>query len=461
MEETGDIPPFQNSSMHDVEFFSIYFEAGRKLLDFTERPNAEYLNRYYEIFKESFNIYFGTYVNSDHPYFDGETVKLLKESLYYKIVYVLRNSPILSSAVAFHFQNALKENFSYLRKLMKKEKIKICSVGGGAASDVVAVVKILDSLAVKMDKKLDFRVTIIDSDVNWKSTCFTVLKCLENFHTATWKISFVQADISNKNSYSPDAIKAIQEADILLIVMLLYEFRNANLDALQTLKDLSEIVQQESMLFVLDIALIDYIRICFGISAQIEGYQLIYENLCDFHVLEDKAREFFFVNYYMKYFKDLRNIYCMSLCVRAWVKTQTKTNSYSRNELQHRFNRCIENYNPINSFLKKDAFEAWKSASVDRKSKADWSERSINEFLNGKELDRICLLTQATQVKELLESAKKELISKSRQLKDEEIKIDADAWEIYISQMKQYVLVKKIAYEYFLFGKFNRYFLSQ
>ncbi|GBO43414.1 hypothetical protein AVEN_52733-1 [Araneus ventricosus] len=227
---------FQNSSIHDNEFCTIFFEAAKKLFDSEKECNAEGLNRYYGDFHKCFNIYFGIRVNPGNPDYDSKTVKVLKDSLYYRIIYVLRNSPILSSAVAFHFQNVLKEDFSYLRKLIKKEKIKICSIGGGAVSDVVAVVKILDSLANKMDKRLDFEITIIDLDANWKNTCFTVLSCLKNFDDATSKINFVQADISDKNSYSAEVIKSIQEADVVLMVMLLYDFKNANIDAKETVK---------------------------------------------------------------------------------------------------------------------------------------------------------------------------------------------------------------------------------
>ncbi|CAL1270145.1 unnamed protein product [Larinioides sclopetarius] len=441
---------FQNSSVHDSEFHTLYFKAGRKLLEFEDKSNAEYLNRYYKIFRNYFNVFFIIHLNPDHPDHDSDTVKLLKESLYYRIIYVLKNSPILSSAVAFHFQNVLKEDFSYTKRIIKKEIIKICSVGGGAASDVVAVVKILDSLANAMDKQLDFRITVLDSDVNWKITCLTVLSCLKNFHGATWKINFVQVDISDRKNYSTEVIKSIQEADIILMAMLLLDFKNTNLDPMETTKNVSELMKCKSMFFLLDYSLIEYIRYCFGLSGETKNLHLIYENLSDIHVSVE-AENFF--ERYKKHFTNLRCNSYIPVFVRAWVKTSTREISGTSRDLLHRYKKSIEIHDLKPIFLELGFFENWLIKYANRKRKAVQSERFIKEILQEKRQRRIFFMNKLSESKERLESARKKLIGEDVGEQHGTDEIDEEAWEKFVGQKKECSQVKRYAYESLIFDK--------
>ncbi|GFY47753.1 uncharacterized protein TNIN_103761 [Trichonephila inaurata madagascariensis] len=218
----------QSINNYDDKFISFYYEAIRKLIDIEDRTIASYLKRYFKIFdkyskrlcKENLAI-----VKEDFDDDYSTVVNLLKDSLYYRIAYVYRCSAFLSSAVAFHFENSLKIIPDYFQRLLKKKSLKICSLGGGPASDIVAIVTVLESLAEKVGILLDFRVTIIDFDMRWKNTCYTVLSCLEQFQNATWKISFIKEDLTNWKSYTSKTTAAMQEADIVSMVMFLSELK--------------------------------------------------------------------------------------------------------------------------------------------------------------------------------------------------------------------------------------------
>ncbi|GIY63910.1 uncharacterized protein CEXT_267991 [Caerostris extrusa] len=77
-----------------------------------------------------------------------------------------RNSSCISSAVAHHFRNLMRQNAGTIKQLWQKNGIlRICSLGGGAPSDVVALVKVLEQdLGYRMSG--DIHVTVVDIDEN-------------------------------------------------------------------------------------------------------------------------------------------------------------------------------------------------------------------------------------------------------------------------------------------------------
>ncbi|GFX62704.1 uncharacterized protein TNCV_4868641 [Trichonephila clavipes] len=194
----------QSVNNYDDKFISFYYEAIRKLIDIEDGTIASYLKRYFKIFDKYFkrlckeNL---VIVKEDFDDEDSRVVNLLKDSLYYRIAYV------------------------YRCKATKKKSLKICSLGGGPASDIIAIITVLESLAEKEGILLDFRVTIIDFDVKWKNTCYTVLSCLEQFQNATWNINFIKQDLTNWKSYTSKTTAAIQEADIVSMVMFISELK--------------------------------------------------------------------------------------------------------------------------------------------------------------------------------------------------------------------------------------------
>ncbi|GIY88826.1 hypothetical protein CEXT_715481 [Caerostris extrusa] len=92
---------------------------------------------------------------------------------------------------------------------MKKNVINICSLGCGPASDIVAIINVLESEARLKDITLDIRVTVVDVDDSWKNTCLAVLHCLERFRYSSWKIKFIQTDLSQ--FHSVEFLEAIQK----------------------------------------------------------------------------------------------------------------------------------------------------------------------------------------------------------------------------------------------------------
>ncbi|GBM70552.1 hypothetical protein AVEN_196258-1 [Araneus ventricosus] len=208
----------------DKEFCLFYYEALKRLLDIDNRTNVSYLHRYFKIFNEYYD--FWCQVKSDLEDCDNTIINLLYDSLYFRFSYVYRNATILSSAVAFHFRNICKKSPTNIKRLMTKKLVKICSLGGCSASDIVAVVSVLESIALKNGIELDFRLTIIESDEQWKITCITILSCLKQFHKATWKITFIHGNFSKKNAWTPETFKAIQEADIITMIRFFSKFNH-------------------------------------------------------------------------------------------------------------------------------------------------------------------------------------------------------------------------------------------
>ncbi|GFY61368.1 uncharacterized protein TNIN_154251 [Trichonephila inaurata madagascariensis] len=174
----------KSSRKYDVTFCLFYYKTIKKLLDLSDELYVAYLNDYFKVFQEYFNE--KCKENYKVPGDNSALVKKQKDSLYYRATYIYKNSAFLSSAVAFHFRNTLKENPNSLRRFSKRELIKICSLGGGPTSDIVAIVTVLESIARKKGVMLDFRITVIDYDIKWKNACITVLSCLEQFENATW-----------------------------------------------------------------------------------------------------------------------------------------------------------------------------------------------------------------------------------------------------------------------------------
>ncbi|GBM70551.1 hypothetical protein AVEN_196257-1 [Araneus ventricosus] len=212
----------QCSNNDDKEFCSFYYKAIKRLLDIDDEANVFRLHRYFKIFSQYYDFW-----GQVKPYLedhDDTIINLLEDSLYYRLAYVYRNATILSSAVAFHFRNIYKKSPMNIENLIKKKLVKICSLGGCSASDVVAIVKVLDSIALKKGIELDFRVTIIESDERWKITCIIVLICLEQFRMATWKISFIQSNPAEQTFWTPETLKSIQEADIVTMMRCFSKF---------------------------------------------------------------------------------------------------------------------------------------------------------------------------------------------------------------------------------------------
>ncbi|GFY43290.1 uncharacterized protein TNIN_342121 [Trichonephila inaurata madagascariensis] len=150
----------------DLDICQVYFDALLKLLN---KENRRENIKQVRMFLNRFPL------TTESPYAakskKGKEWRLWRSTSCYRIAYLFRNSSCLSSASAFHFGDVVQQNFGIVRQMMNKSGIlRICSLGGGSPSDVVALVQILEQNLGNI--------------------------CMERFRNAEWKISFVHADVS-------------------------------------------------------------------------------------------------------------------------------------------------------------------------------------------------------------------------------------------------------------------------
>ncbi|XP_055950242.1 uncharacterized protein LOC129984388 [Argiope bruennichi] len=430
----------------DIKFCSFYNNAMNRLLDINDTANVSCLHRYFKILNEYYD--FWCQVKLDLQGYDDAIIKLLRESLYYRWAFVYRNATLLSSAVAFHFRIAYKQSPKNIKRLMKKKLMKICSLGGCAASDIVAIVTDLESIALKSGIELDFRVTIIESDERWKATCITILSCLKQFHKATWKITFIRGNLAKKNGWSSETFNAIQEADIIAMTRFLSKFNHKK----KIMKIICNKLQPGALLFIFDRPLTELIEFSFYITES-DGFELIHEEVCDLHSLDVEAVKYF-NKLHEKQLGDLRHFRSntsFNLFVGAWLKTSPESLRKCHDNIQCIFQNNSEKYNPIQNFLSSSAFTTWENLFMKKREADGWNLNGIMKYIEDEKVKRSRLLIEFIEERKKLEEMQTIFLRKLRSLdKDEK---DANvtqevSLESYLIQKRQYSLMKKNIYYY-------------
>ncbi|CAL1270141.1 unnamed protein product [Larinioides sclopetarius] len=434
-----------NNDNDDKEFCSFYYKAIKRLLDIDNRANVSYLHRYFKIFNEYYD--FWCQVKLDLKDHDRTIINLLHDTLYYRLVYVYRNATILSSAIAFHFRNIYKQSPMNIKRLMKKKIVKVCSLGGCSASDIVAIVTVLESIASKNGMELDFRVTIIESDERWKITYITILSCLKQFHKATWKITFIHGNLTKKNAWTPETCNAIEEADIITMIRFLSKFKH-NKKITQMICDE---LQPQALLFILDNPLTEIIEFSFRITDS-DSFELIHKELCDLHTLDIEVVKYF-NQLYQKQFGDLRQ-YRTNTSFNVFISVSMKASPESaikrQNNLERIFLSNVEKYNPKQSVLSFNAFTRWENLFTKEKEAAGWSAKGIRKIVQEEKERRNSLLVEFIDQKKKLDALQKNLLNSFNLLKKEEVAIvcenDEGSLDSYLTQKRQYSLIKKTIY---------------
>ncbi|GFT69582.1 uncharacterized protein NPIL_695341 [Nephila pilipes] len=445
----------QSFHKDDIKYFSFYYRAIRRLLDIDNISNASYLYRYFKIFDEYFSDFCGLKPRDQH---DGDftMINLLKDCLYYRVVYIAKNSTFFSSAVAFHLRNALKDTPVYLRMLFQKQTLKICSLGGGPTSDIVAIVTVLESIAEKEGILLDFRITVIDSDKRWINTCITVLGCLKQFRKATWKINFIETDLTDCKTYTAETSKAIQDADIVTMVKFFTDLTSLKRRRQYTraFEHISATLHPQAMLFVLDKSNPDFIKSCGGYSGEIDGFHLVYEELCDCHTLDINV----VLNVFGQYQKNLGKIKCNNsglVFARIWLKDSSIQIDNSKNKLKLRFQKNAEKYNPKEDFLNINSFRSWENTFSRQKKDDGWNRKGINKIVLKHNEKRNDMLKKVVEITKLLNTTREELVSESELLKDtagfSSNEIDEDVWMKFWNLKQELSMLKRHIYNYSLF----------
>ncbi|GBN90873.1 hypothetical protein AVEN_114638-1 [Araneus ventricosus] len=251
---------------------------------------------------------------------DLEQINLLKQSFYYRMMCIYFNATCISSAVAYYFGNFLNQNLKSLKGLLNKNVLRICSIGGGMPSDVVALIKVLES-SIYIKDDVQIHVTVIDVDKKWKKPCIAILHSMENFRKEKWKIDFVVLDPSSQ-SVSPKVASAIREADFVSLFKFLNQLEYQDTEFKRNFfQKLSHLVSPGSVLFLMDDATIEVMQVFQGYLGRLHGHNLLFEVACRLHTLQLPAVK----RHYGLYSKHLIstgmcNTFFELFC-RAWVRT--------------------------------------------------------------------------------------------------------------------------------------------
>ncbi|GFY53656.1 uncharacterized protein TNIN_442991 [Trichonephila inaurata madagascariensis] len=254
-------------------------------------------------------------------HFNDTYDKDLKDTLCYRIAYIYRNSTCISSAVAQHFLKTMNQHSNIMKRLLQKKELRIVSIGNGAPSDVIGIIKVLEHTTANFQGDLDIHVSTIGMEKKWKKTCITVLQCLERLKDRTMKIDFIPADASDLFS---DKIKcAIRSADIVSMVKHFSDLEEYNYSPefmTSLFQTVLELVQIGALVFVLDYSEIPFMKACGGYSGSVPGCNLLYETLRDLYTLDKTVVEHWlqFRNSIHGFGADMFNIF-LDTFSRVWL----------------------------------------------------------------------------------------------------------------------------------------------
>ncbi|GBM15324.1 hypothetical protein AVEN_210951-1 [Araneus ventricosus] len=316
------------SSQRDIEFCELYFKVIDKQLsrgDYEE--NIQQAEHHFAEIRSRANKWCRFKKKNDL-----EQVNLLKHSFYYRMLCIYCNATCISSAVAYHFGNFLNQNSKLLKKLLKKNVLRICSIGGGLPSDVVAFIKVVES-SIYIKEDVHIHITVVDVDKKWKKPCTAILHTMDNFNKEKWKIDFITLDLSSQ-SISPKVASAIKEADFVSLLKFLNQLEDQDTEFKRHLfQNMHHLVSPGSVLFLMDHAAIEVMKVFQGYLGRLHGHKLLYEVACHLHTLQLTTVK----RHYELYHKHLIGSgMCntsFKLFCRAWIRT-SETFLHTGNHLE-------------------------------------------------------------------------------------------------------------------------------
>ncbi|PRD22562.1 UNVERIFIED_CONTAM: hypothetical protein NCL1_48804 [Trichonephila clavipes] len=394
----------------------------------------------------------------------------LKQILFYRILYIYWNSTCFSSAVALHFRKFLVGNPLVLKELKSKKIIRICSLGGGCLSDVIAMVKVLESRE-NAEKRMDIRVSVVDTDKKWMITCFTILQRLEHFFNATWKIDFTQADLTKP--LSDFVQEMIKTADIVSMVMFLSEVKDATKQQ-KILPMVRKLMQPGSILFFVDYSKPSLITALEYNSVDLSKYNLLYKSTSELHTLDESVLDRVFRLYYDKFHLSQ---FCTHITVttRVWRRSsgldaQNIANLICQKEkLAEMEKNLAKNKILIQKVTKEiqllqkyriESIKYWIIIFNNEKKERWWNKKQIRKIIRPEE-DFINIELQ--KKRSLLETLKKDIGIEEQKLKNlqsylskhekvytvansKEGKIEANDYENYVVKLMRHLKQKYSVY---------------
>ncbi|GFX62696.1 retrovirus-related Pol polyprotein from transposon 17.6 [Trichonephila clavipes] len=161
------------------------------------------------------------------------------------------------------------------------------------------------------------------------------------------------------------------------------------------------------------------VKSCGGYSGDVYDLHLIHEELCDCHTIDINATRTF-VNQYQKNLGIFKVDFSCAIFARVWLKDLSRSVYNSTNELQQRFKKKIEKYNPKQEFLSISSFRKFENAfSLQREEDDGWSHKGIKHLIQGYNETRSEFLVSLIKETKSLKTAR-ELVRESQLLVESE-----------------------------------------
>ncbi|GFU94184.1 uncharacterized protein TNCV_4162621 [Trichonephila clavipes] len=355
------------------------------------------------------------------------------------------------------------------------------------------MVKVLESRE-NAEKRMDIRVSVVDTDKKWMITCFTILQRLEHFFNATWKIDFTQADLTKPLSDSVQEM--IKTADIVSMVMFLSEVKDATkqqksdvnknerkaiiildflgLELSNFLPMVRKLMQPGSILFFVDYSKPSLITALEYNSVDLSKYNLLYKSTSELHTLDESVLDRVFRLYYDKFHLSQ---FCTHITVttRVWRRSsgldaQNIANLICQKEkLAEMEKNLAKNKILIQKVTKEiqllqkyriESIKYWIIIFNNEKKERWWNKKQIRKIIRPEE-DFINIELQ--KKRSLLETLKKDIGIEEQKLKNlqsylskhekvytvansKEGKIEANDYEKYVVKLMRHLKQKYSVY---------------
>ncbi|CAL1274719.1 unnamed protein product [Larinioides sclopetarius] len=214
-----NLPPSDLLKHFDSDLQKFYCNVLAKELDVRNRRNTLKIRR---ALKEVVEAYKKEYGKDSSP-------SIRFNSPARRCAYVLKHSPCFTSAVAKHFLKLLRSNSLLLQRCLVGGELNLCCLGGGPASDAVAISKVISALHLpfwlQTKKTLKFKITIVDINEDWEITAKNVLDIMKGSDDffgvkgMEMKFQFCQADLTYP--FEAKVKQALKSADVVTMVFFL------------------------------------------------------------------------------------------------------------------------------------------------------------------------------------------------------------------------------------------------
>ncbi|CAL1274718.1 unnamed protein product [Larinioides sclopetarius] len=318
-----NLPPSDLLKHFDSDLQKFYCNVLAKELDVRNRRNTLKIRR---ALKEVVEAYKKEYGKDSSP-------SIRFNSPARRCAYVLKHSPCFTSAVAKHFLKLLRSNSLLLQRCLVGGELNLCCLGGGPASDAVAISKVISALHLpfwlQTKKTLKFKITIVDINEDWEITAKNVLDIMKGSDDffgvkgMEMKFQFCQADLTYP--FEAKVKQALKSADVVTMVFFLSAVNRCveGEESLRMVQKIMRNMKNGAVVFFLDSAKsmnynqMDEAADTLGNLEQIYG-----PHLEDFHTLSLNSVRIFLDLYK----KDFGRLLCMTNCfvsTSAWAKLDT------------------------------------------------------------------------------------------------------------------------------------------